>query len=106
MKKEKIKFKIIKNKNKDFIRKDKSLGNICYPRFEAEARFNKKKVIFKEHEFPITYLIIKFPKKISIPKNRHEYGMDYASVGGDLIIIKYKYKGKQKIITEIEIIGK
>jgi len=71
----------------------------------AEVKFNKKKIELTEHDFGTTNTEITFPSKIKIPPNRIEYGEDYASIGKDLVILNYKLKGKDKIITSITIIG-
>lgn len=105
----KIKFKILKNNKKDAIKKSKIKGlkeiNVCYPRFEAISNFDNKNINFIEHEFGTTYLTIDFKEKIKFPNNRIEYGEDFISSDEDLVILRYKYKGKDKIITSIEIIG-
>ncbi|MEK6895096.1 MAG: hypothetical protein AABX48_01095 [Nanoarchaeota archaeon] len=105
---EKVKFQVLRNNKHDAERKSKSLGKevkVLYPRYKAKAYFNDKIVEFEEHEWGVTYTTIRFNQKIKLPKNRNEYGEDYSSSGGDLIVLRYKLKNKEKIITEIEIIG-
>jgi len=102
----KVKFKVLKDNKKDFCKKDKKLDiNVTYPKYEAKAEFDGKTIEFKKHELGVTYTIIKFKNKIKINKRYHDWGEDYASIGKDLVILHYKFKGKRKIITEIEIIG-
>lgn len=102
-----IRFKIIKDNKKDTLRKSKFCkgAKVTYPMFEAKLEFNGKKIEFSEHDFGTTYTSIEFPKKVKVQKNRREYGDDYCSLGGDLVLLKYRLKGKSKILTSIDIIG-
>lgn len=102
--KEKISLKILKDKKKDTKKKSNGM-TFTYPMFKAKLIFNDKKIEFSKHDFGTTYTTIDFPNKVKIAQNRNEYGEDYCSLGGDLIILKYKLKGKDKIITSIDIIG-
>lgn len=100
----KAKFKVIKDNKKDFRKKGK-YGNIIYPRYNSQLNFSNKKIKLSSHDFGITYTNVDFNEKIKFQKNRIEYGEDFTSANGDIVILKYKYKGKNKIITSINIIG-
>lgn len=101
----KIEFKILKDKKKDVKRMGKFGHKVTYPMFKARLNFNGKKLEFSKHDFGTTYLTINFPEKIKLSERMKEYGEDYISVGKDLIIFNYKYKGKNKRITSISIIN-
>ena len=107
--KDKVKFKVLKDNKRDGLRRDKrTKATIVYPKYEAKAEFDDKIINFEKHDFGTSYTIITFkenPISIKFPKNRVEYGKDYTCVDRSLLVLRYKYKGKRKIITEIEIIG-
>ena len=106
--KEQVKFKVIKNRKKDQITKSKIWkAKVVHPRYESKAIFNNKTINFSEHDdnFRVTYTIIDFHKKIKFLKNRVEYGDDFMAQNHDLIILRFRYKGKRRIITSIEIVG-
>lgn len=102
----KLNIKIKKDLKKDNRRKSKEFGvTISYPRFKAEGNFLDKKLEFSEDHFS-SRLSVKFKESIKIPKNRREYGEDFVSSDGSLILLRFKLNNKgQKIITEFECFG-
>ena len=105
---ERVRFVISRDNKHDLKRKDKLFGkeiNVVSPRYKAKAYFNDKTIEFEEHEFGVTYINVNFKQKTRLPKNRNEHCEDYFSSGDDMIILSYKLKNKEKIITKIEIIG-
>ena len=99
----KASFIVKKDLVKDYIKKCKGY-NIAYPKYESVAEFNHKKVEFDSHD-SYTYTTISFDKTVEIPEKSIEYSEDYASQSGDMVILKYRKKGKAMIVTSIEIIG-
>ena len=101
-----MEIKIIKNSKKDFTRKDKKLGiNVLYPKFEAKTKFKNVDFEFSEDDYS-SRSSITFKDKIT-PKNRLEYGEDFVTSDGKLLILRHKLDNKGRmIITEIEIFGK
>jgi len=106
--KEQVQFKVIKNNERDGITKSKHFdAKVVHARYEARAIFNNKTINFREHDdkFRVTYATIDFHEKINFPKSRVEYSDDFIAQNNDLIILRFKYKNKQRIITSIEIVG-
>ena len=106
--KDHVKFKVIKNNERDGITKSKHFdAKVVHPRYKAKAIFSNKTINFEEHDdnFNATYTIIDFKEKITLPKNRVEYGEDYFAQNHDLVILRYKLKNKKRILTSIDIIG-
>lgn len=105
---EQVKFKIIKNNERDGVTKSKDFdAKVVHSRYEARAIFSNKTIDFREHDdkFGVTYTTIDFHKKVNFPKNRVEYSDDFFAQNNDLIILRFKYKGKRRIITSIDIVG-
>lgn len=106
MKNYKVKFRVIKDNKHDGRRKDKKFKTIiCYPKYKAKAEFDDKKIEFSKHDFGTAYTIINFKENIKINKRFNEYGMDFIGADKSMVILSYKKKGKNMIITQIEIIG-
>jgi len=97
--KEQVQFKVIKNNERDGITKSKHFdAKVVHARYEARAIFNNKTINFREHDdkFRVTYATIDFHEKINFPKSRVEYSDDFIAQNNDLIILRFKYKNKQR----------
>ena len=106
---EKLKIKIQKDCKKAFTRKIKTGTlkgcGVLYPRFEAKGKFLDKKLEFNEAE-NYSRIDIEFPQLHKLLKKRIEYGMDFQTSNGDMLILKHKLDTKgNPIITSIEILG-
>lgn len=107
--KKKLNIKTIKDSKKDFTRtiKEGSLKGcgVLHPRFKAEGNFLDKKLEFSEAE-SYSMMNMKFPELHKLLKKRIEYGMDFQTSNGDMLILKHKLDTKgNPIITSIELIG-
>ena len=104
--KEQVKFKVLKNKEKDNYTKYKKY-NVVHPRYKAKAIFSSKTIHFEEHDesHHTTRTIIDFHNKMKFPKNRIEYGDDFRAQNGDIVVFNFKKKRKNRIITSIDLIG-
>ena len=107
--KKKLDIKIQKDSKKDFTRKIKKGTlkgcGVLYSRFNAKGNFLDKKLEFNEAESH-SRMSVEFPQLHKLLKKRLEYGMDFPTSNGDLLILKHKLDTKGRpIITSIELIG-
>lgn len=101
---EKLKVTILKDSKKDFTRKGKSGFGVYYPKFRAKAEFYGTEIEFADYDSH-KGIGMEFKELCKLPKNRQEYGQDFMTANGQLMIMIFKLdsKGKQ-VITSIEII--
>lgn len=107
---EKLKIKILKDAKKDFVRKSKVKGlggiNVQHSRFHATGEFLGAKLDFREASSH-SNLEVSFPEiKGMVPPNRKEYGSDFTTADGKLMIMRFKMDTKgDRVITSIDVLG-
>jgi len=105
IKNKKLRLKILKDSKKDFVKKSKfgDIG-ILYSRFKAKGSFLGTKLRFTEGE-SYSKISMDFGNG-KFPANRREYGHDFITADGKLIIMKFKLDSKNRqVITEFEVFG-
>lgn len=103
--KEKLKVTILKDSKKDFSRKSKkNKWSVYYPKFNAKVEFFGVELEFSDYDSH-KRIGMDFKELCKIPKNRHEYGQDFMTSDGRLMIMRFKLdnRGKQ-VITRLEVI--
>ena len=110
MKKEKLKIKIIKDSEKDYVRKSKVKGlgdiKVQHSRFHAKGEFMESKLEFHESEYHSNLEVSFDEVKGMVPPNRREYGTDFPTADGKLLIMRFKLDTRgERVITSFEIIG-
>ena len=101
----KLSIKILKDSEKDYVKKSKKLKgiSILHSRFKAKGKFLGIELEFDESE---SHSSMAVGFKEVVPINRTEYGTDFVTSDGKLIILRYKMNSKGKmIVTSFEIIG-
>lgn len=110
LKNEKLKIKILKDSKKDFSRKSKLKGlgdiKVQHSRFHAKGEFLGAKLDFREAHSH-SNLEVSFPEtKGMLPANRKEYGSDFTTADGKLMIMRFKMDTRgERVVTSIDILG-
>ncbi len=110
LKNEKLKIKILKDSKKDFTRKSKMKGlgdiKVQHSRFHATGEFLGAKLDFREASSH-SNLEVSFPEaKGMVPPNRKEYGSDFTTADGKLMIMRFKMDTKgDRVVTSIDVLG-
>ena len=102
-KNDKLKIKIEKDAKKDFTKKSKDGMNILYPKFNAKVEFDKVKMEFSDYDSH-KRISMDFAESFrKLPANRVEYGEDFSTADGRMLILRYKLDNRgNQVITSVE----